>query len=65
MNVFKELTEIHEAICRASDIQDHLLDHYDPNNKKYDELLKELSSIKIEFEELNKAAEALSKRGEH
>ena len=52
INIFKEITEIEEAIDNVKGNQDQILDMYNPNNPEMSRLLKELVSLQIQYEKL-------------
>jgi predicted nucleic acid-binding Zn-ribbon protein len=54
MNIFKELEEVGYTQVKLKSMTDNILDAYKKNPKACERLLKELSDINKELEELDK-----------
>jgi prefoldin subunit 5 len=52
INVFKEISEVEEAIDRVKENQNNILDMYEPGNPSMDSLLKELCDLQQQYEKL-------------
>ena len=53
INVFKEISEVEEAIDRVKENQNNILDMYEPGNPSMDSLLKELCDLQQQYEKLH------------
>ncbi len=59
MSIFQHLEEVNTSISNVKDMQDQVLDVYNPEDQKLNALLIELSNLQNELEQLDKDFEAL------
>lgn len=62
MNKFKHIQDMNDTLKELDDMQDRTLDSYDPQSpdkQQREELLKEISKLKEEFQDLIKDFEKL------